>query len=445
MAMHVSRILRKDLVLQTNLRAVSTHTEQSRVKHHPVVVLGGGSGGCSMASRLCRLMGQGNVAVVEPSKRHVYQPLFTLVGAGIKKVTEAEKWMKEVLPTYCVHYQHKVAEFNPEKNQVILDNGDVLEYRFLIVGLGMQNNYHKVDGLQDALHNDPMVCSNYCRTTVEKTFPAFQAFEGGNALFTFPNTPVKCAGAPQKIMYLADEYWRKNGVRDRTDITYKTSIGVIFGVKKYAERLEKIAEKKGINVDFKKELVALDHTKKEATFKKLDSENGDKETCEYNFIHVCPPMSAPDVLKNSKSSLVDQAGFLDLNKHNLQHVKYPNIFGLGDCTNLPTSKTAAAISTQSKILLKTVKEVMMDQKPTGQYDGYTSCPLITGYNKCILAEFDYNLEPLETFPVDQGKERRTAFHMKKDFMPHLYWKGLVNGYWSGPRPYRKLLHFGMSR
>lgn len=444
MATHVSRIIRTQALQILATRAASTQSQNRNVKHYPIVVLGGGSGGCSMASRLCRLLGHGNVAVVEPSKVHCYQPMFTLIGAGLTTVNQSEKLMTDVLPKHCVLYQNKVEEFDPEANQVTLASGEVLSYCYLVIALGLQLNYIKIEGLPEALKYDPMVCSNYARYTVEKTFPALQAFKGGNAIFTFPNTPIKCAGASH-FMYLADECWRNKGVRDKTNITFKTANGVVFAVQKYAESIIEVIEKKDINVDFKRNLIAVDHTKREATFQMLDSESSATETCKFDFIHVTPPMSAPDVLKNSKAPIVDESGYLAVDKYNLQHVTYPNIFGLGDCTNLPTSKTAAAISSQSTVLLQNISDIMNNEKPTEEYDGYTSCPVVTGYNKCILSEFDYNGEPLETFPLDQSKERWLAFQMKEHLMPELYWKGLLTGHWNGPKPFRKIMHLGLCK
>ncbi|XP_052767901.1 sulfide:quinone oxidoreductase, mitochondrial-like [Mya arenaria] len=414
-------------------------------RHYKVVIAGGGTGGCSVGARACRTFGRGNVAIIEPAKHHYYQPMWTLVGAGIKQVENSSALMKDVLPSGCHHYEQRVQEFNPEKNTVILSNGEKLSYDYLVIGLGIQINLNKVEGLIPALKADRNVCTNYVREYVEKTFPAIQDFRGGNAIFTFPNTPIKCAGAPQKIMYLADEYWRKAGVRDKATVMFNTSLGVIFGVKKYAASLMPIVERKGIQLNLRRNLVSVDHSKKTATFELLDSEKGEKITYDYDFLHVAPPMSAPDILKNSTSPIVDASGFLDVNKLTCQHNKFPNIFGVGDCTNIPTAKTAAAIASQNKIVHTGIKEVEAGKQPSGQYDGYTSCPLITGYHHCILAEFGFEGVPLETFPLNQAKERRTMFHMKKDIMPEIYWNMLLKGYWGGPKPYRKIMHLGTGK
>ncbi|XP_053398450.1 sulfide:quinone oxidoreductase, mitochondrial-like [Mercenaria mercenaria] len=405
--------------------------------HHKVVVAGGGTGGCSVSARACRTLGPGTVAVIEPSEKHYYQSMWTLVGGGIKTMDQSEIKTAEVLPKPCKLYKNRVSEFQPDRNMVVLDNGQKLTYDYLVVALGLQINPDKVDGLVDALENDPAVCCNYMKDTVIKTYPAIQNFKGGNAIFTVPNTPIKCGGAPQKIMYLADEYWRNHGVRDKSQILFNTSLDVIFGVPKYATRLSEIVKRKDIQVNFRRNLTSVDHVKKLATFKQLDHDN--EETYNYDFLHAVPPMSAPDVLKNSTSSIVDEGGWLDVNKLTMQHKNFSNIFGLGDCTNVPTSKTAAAVASQNKILLNSLCQVMDGKIPDGKYDGYTACPLVTGYSSCILAEFDFDGKPMETFPIDQSKERRSMFYMKKDVMPQIYWKLFVKGKWGGPKELRKAM------
>ncbi|KAL5019796.1 hypothetical protein ScPMuIL_002688 [Solemya velum] len=424
------------------LRSFSTATPCAADKHYKLLVVGGGTGGCAAASKFASKFGKGHVGIIEPNETHYYQPMWTLVGAGIKRVESSARPMSSCLPRKADWIKCKALSFDPESCKVTCTNGDVISYDYLVVGMGLQLDYHKIKGLPEAFSQDPAVCSNYNRNYVMKTYPALQNFEGGNAIFSFPNTPIKCAGAPQKIMYLAEDYWNRTGKRDKANIMYNTSLGVIFGVKKYADSLLKIVEERNIKVNYKRNLIEVRPDKREAVFQKLDSETVETETFSYNFLHVVPPMSAPDVLK--ESSLVDQTGYMDVNKFTLQHVRYPNIFGIGDCTNVPTSKTAAAVAAQSGILRKNLG-AFIDGRPLPvlEYDGYTSCPLVTGYGKCIMAEFDFNGQPLETFPIDQSKPRRSMYHMKKDVMPELYWKFLIRGNWEGPATYRKLMRFGM--
>ena len=403
--------------------------------YYEVLVLGGGSGGITMSARMKRKVGAGNVAVVEPSKTHYYQPLWTLVGAGAKQLSASARPTESVMPEGVEWIKSRVTALDPDKNCVRLENDVKISYKYLIIALGISLHYEKIKGLPEGFHH-PKIGSNYSVHTVEKTWKALQDFKEGNAIFTFPNTPVKCAGAPQKIMYLSEAYWRKTGKRPKANIMFNTSLGVIFGVKKYADALLKIIEERNIAVNYKCNLIEVRADKQEAVFENLDKP-GETEVHQYEMLHVTPPMGPPDVLINSPVS--DEIGWVDVNKETLQHKKYPNIFGIGDCTNLPTSRTAAAVAAQSGVLDKTISLVMKNQSPTKKYDGYTSCPLVTSYNKVILAEFDYNAQPLETFPIDQSKQRTSMYHMKADMMPFLYWNALLKGYWGGPAPIRKLI------
>ncbi|KAJ7409460.1 Sulfide:quinone oxidoreductase, mitochondrial [Willisornis vidua] len=389
-----------------------------------------------MSARMKRKVGAGNVAVVEPSKSpktvprcplelvfqtHYYQPLWTLVGGGAKQLAASARPTGSVMPKGVEWIKSRVTALDPDKNCIWLENDVKVSYKYLIIALGISLHYEKIKGLPEGFHH-PKIGSNYSVHTVEKTWKAIQDFKEGNAIFTFPNTPVKCAGAPQKIMYLSDAYWRKTGKRSKANIMFNTSLGVIFGVKKYADALLEVIKERNIAVNYKRNLVEVRADKQEAVFENLDKP-GETEVHQYGMLHVTPPMGPPAVLINSPVS--DEAGWLDVDKETLQHKKYPNVFGIGDCTNLPTSKTAAAVAAQSGVLDKTISLVMKNQLPAKKYDGYTSCPLVTGYNKVILAEFDYNAQPLETFPIDQSKERVTMYHMKADMMPFLYWNALL--------------------
>ena len=414
-------------------------------KRYPVVIVGGGSGGCTMAARISRKLGAGAVAVIEPSEVHYYQPLWTLIGAGETKFDRSEKPMKDCLPKKATWIQDKVASIHPEGNHLVTASGEEVQYDYLILAPGIFPNFAAIKGLPEAFEV-PGVCSNYSPVYVLKTEAAIQNFPvtGGNAIFTFPNSPIKCPGAPQKIMYLADHAWRKAGKRDNINIMYNSSLGVIFGVKKYADALWKyVINKRTMDVNLRHNLIEVKGDTKEAVFELLDYP-GETVTFSFEMLHVVPPMKTPEFLRQT-DRLCNEAGFVDVCKHTLRHNVFPNVFSLGDCSSLPTSKTAAAIAGQSAVLSKTFDAVLKGEKPTHFYDGYTSCPLVTGNGKCILAEFDYELQPLESFPLDQGKERYTMFHMKKDAIPFIYWNFMLRGFWNGPKTFRKIAHLGMSK
>ncbi|XP_004709551.1 sulfide:quinone oxidoreductase, mitochondrial [Echinops telfairi] len=368
--------------------------------HYDVLVLGGGSGGITMASRMKRKVGAENVAIVEPSERHFYQPIWTLVGAGAKPLSSSGRPTASVIPAGVEWIKAKVCELNPDKNCIHTDSGKEISYKYLILALGIQLNYEKIKGLPEGFAH-PKIGSNYSVKTVEKT----------------------------------------TGKRPKANIMFNTSLGAIFGVKKYADALLEIIRERDLTINYKQNLIEVRADKQEAVFENLDKP-GETQVISYEMLHVTPPMGPPDVIKTSP--VADAAGWVDVDRETLQHTRYPNVFGIGDCTNLPTSKTAAAVAAQSGILDRTISLVMKNQTPVKKYDGYTSCPLVTGYNRVILAEFDYNAQPLETFPFDQSKERLSMYLMKADLMPFLYWNMMLRGYWGGPAFLRKLFHLGMS-
>lgn len=398
--------------------------------NHRVVVVGGGAAGLNVAGRIRRLAPSLEVLLVEPSEHHYYQPLWTLVGGGVYPRERSQRSMGELIPKGVRWIRDAAQEFRPEENAVLTRGGERLTYDALVVAPGLQINWDAIPGLKEGLGRNG-ICSNYSFESVSSTWAQLQAFRGGRALFTIPSTPIKCAGAPLKIMFLAEDHFRRTGIRDQCQIAYMSAGAAIFRAPKYAKELVKIADARGIDVKYKQELVALRPEAREAVFRDLDS--GEEHVEKYDFIHVTPPMGALDFMK--KSPLADAAGWVEVDKSTLRHVRYPNVYGIGDGSSLPTSKTAAAIRAQGLVLVHNLLGGLRGEAPTDTYNGYTSCPLITGYGRLMLAEFDYNLEPCETFPFDQGQERRSMYWLKKYVMPIIYWKGLVRGRrWPEPWP-----------
>ncbi len=389
-------------------------------KKHQVVIVGGGTAGISVAARLCQK--NLDVAIVEPSEKHYYQPLWTLVGGGIvpKEMTERDE--KDYIPSNATWIKDSIIEFNPQENYLLTKGGQKISYDFLIVAAGIQIDWHKVKGLPEAIGKEG-VCSNYSYQTVDSTWQFIRSFVGGNAIFTQPNTPIKCGGAPQKICYLAEDYFRKNGIRDKANVKFMTATPTIFGSPHYAPTLIKHCEDTGIETKFKYNLTEIRTTSKEAIFNHV--ETGEELIEHYEMMYVTPPMSAPDFLK--QSSLGNEGGWVDVNKETLQHNRYQNIFGLGDSSSLPTSKTGAAIRKQVPVVVENLQKAMKGEKLSAIYDGYTSCPLVTGYDSLIMAEFGYDLKPLETFPIDQNKERYSMYLVKRYLLPQLYWNGMLKG------------------
>ena len=330
--------------------------------------------------------------------------------------------MADVMPRGATWIRDRIVSFEPEKNEVQTESGKTLAYNELVVGAGIQLNWDAVKGLPEAIGKGG-VCSNYGYDKVPYTWESIQAFQGGNAVFTYPATPIKCAGAPQKIMYLAEETFRRRGIREQANVIYASATAGIFGVPKYAEALNKVVADRNIQTQFAKNLVEIRPQSREAVFKDVNS--GEELVLKYDMMHVTPPQGAPNFIK--QSALADEAGWVGVDKHTLQHTKFPNVFALGDCSSLPCSKTGAAVRKQAPVLVQNVIAFRAEKPLSARYEGYASCPLVTGYGKVILAEFGYDGVIMETFPFDQAKERYSMYALKAYGLPSMYWHGMLQG------------------
>lgn len=389
---------------------------------YSILIVGGGTAGITVAAQLRRKYKGSDIAIVEPSKKHYYQPLWTLVGGGVFPKEKSERDEKTLIPPGVAWIQDSIQSFDPDNNSVLTTAGKTIGYDYLVVALGIQVDWNKIPGLSEGIGRQ-QICSNYSYKHVDYTWECIKQFQGGTALFTMPNTAVKCGGAPQKIMYLADDTFRKAGVRDKSQVIFASGQASLFAVEKYRRTLEKVAARKEIDLRFQRNLVALNPDAKEAVFENLATK--EQETIRFDMIHVTPPMGPPDLVKNSV--LANAAGWVDVDKHTLQHPKYKNVFPIGDCSGLPTSKTGAAIRKQAPVLVANLISSMRGQPLSARYNGYTSCPLVTGYGKLVLAEFDYDGKPAETFPIDQSKERYSMYLLKAYGLPALYWNGMLKG------------------
>ncbi|MCF8245047.1 MAG: NAD(P)/FAD-dependent oxidoreductase [Saprospiraceae bacterium] len=392
--------------------------------HHQILIIGGGNAGLSIASQLLHKDSSLKIGIVEPSEKHYYQPAWTLVGAGIFDVNDTIKNEKDFIPKGTTWIKDAVATFQPEQNQVTCKSGDKHTYDYMVVVPGIQLDWHMVKGLKETLGKNG-VTSNYLVEYATYTWELLRNFKGGNAIFTNPNTPIKCGGAPQKIMYLAGDYILKNGLQPKSNIHFYSGGSIIFGVKKYADTLNKVIARYKIQTHFLHNLVEVDGPNKKAWF---EDENGNRVEETFEFIHVTPPQSAPDFIKNSPLAMPDnEFGWVDVDKFTTQHNRYPNIFSCGDASSLPNAKTGAAVRKQAPVLVQNLMHVKNGGQLDAKYTGYGSCPLVTGFGKLVLAEFDYDNNPMETFPFDQSKERWSMWMLKTKVLPWLYWNRILSG------------------
>jgi sulfide:quinone oxidoreductase len=395
-------------------------------EHHRIVIVGGGSAGISVAARLVRA-GQSDVAVVEPAEVHYYQPLWTLVGGGRAPVGESARTELSVMPKKATWIKDRATEIDPEAKTVGLASGRSVGYDFLVVAPGLALDWDRLPGSADALGGDA-VSSNYQVDLAPKTWDIIKGMRRGTAVFTMPSGPIKCAGAPQKIAYLAADWWRKQGVLKDINVILVLPTPKMFGVAEFSAVLEKVAARYGIDVRLQHEAVEIDPVKREMVV--VDNrEGGEKFTIGYDMAHLVPPQSAPAWIKSGP--LADPAnpgGYVEIDKATMRHSRYPEVFSLGDAGSSPNSKTGAAIRKQAPVVTENLLAVMAGKEPTASYDGYASCPLTTARNRMLLAEFDYTMKPHPTIPViDTKKERYDMWLLKRYGLPFMYWNMMLKG------------------
>ncbi len=395
-------------------------------KHHSVLIIGGGAAGVSTANNLRRKNSTIDIALVEPSEKHYYQPGFTIIGGGAYTLKRATKNEASLIHSSVTWIKDFAESFQPDDNKVTLKSGDVISYDFLVVCPGLQLDFDKIDGLVETLGKNG-VCSNYSADTVEYTWETLQKIESGNTLFTQPPMPIKCAGAPQKIMYLAADRFRKKGIADKVNVEFCNAGPGMFGVPFFAKALSKVIADYGITTSFSHNLVAIDGEAKKATFEVTDADGKkSKVTKEFDMIHVTPPQSAPDFIKSSP--LANEGGWVDVHQGTLQHNKFSNVFGLGDVAATPNAKTAAAVRKQVPVVVDNILKLLDKKELIEGYDGYGSCPLTTSLNTVMLAEFSYGGKVTPSFPFLDPRTNSRLWWFGKTFgFPFLYWQIMIKG------------------
>lgn len=413
-----------------------------KIMKHQIIIVGGGTGGIMTATQLLKKNRSLDIAIIEPSEVHYYQPAWTLVGAGAFDFAKTKKATASIMPKGVKWIKDKVVSLEPENNQLTTENSGSLNYDYLVLSPGLVYDLDGIEGLRDSLGKNG-VCSNY--TNPNYTWECIKNFKGGNAVFTQPVTPIKCGGAPQKIAYLAADYFRKNKIK--AEVVFATPGSVIFGVKEFAKTLMEVIFRYGIHFKPHYAPVKIDGINKLVYFKSVAPEenqcvinegnvlneefHGESEiVMPFDILHLAPPQMAPDFIRNS--SLANAQKWLDVDITSLQHLRFRNIFGLGDVAALPTAKTGAAIRKQAPVVVENIL-AMINENKLGHsvYEGYSSCPLVTGYGKMVLAEFKYDnvrdSDPFLSKFIDTTKEKRSMWILKKYGLPYLYWKKMLKG------------------
>ncbi|WLI32769.1 FAD/NAD(P)-binding oxidoreductase [Pseudomonas sp. FP818] len=390
-----------------------------------IVVIGGGSAGIGLLASLLKRDPQLNIILIEPSAEHYYQPAWTLVGGGAHDIRKTMRPMARVLPDGVTWVQAAVSQLLPDEQALVLDSGQRVTWNNLIVCPGLRLAWEKIQGLEQTLgHNG--VTSNYSYQHAPYTWQLVQQLKGGKAIFTQPAMPIKCAGAPQKAMYLSCDHWLKQGDLNTIDVEFNLAGAALFGVATFVPPLMNYVEKYGVQLAFNSNLIKVDGPARKAWFEVKDAEgNTNVEEKSFDMLHVVPPQVAPDFIRHSP--LADAAGWCEVDPHSLQQVRYPHIFALGDVCSTSNAKTAAAVRKQIVVVAENLLALRRQAPLPLKYDGYGSCPLTVEKGKVVLAEFGYGGRLLPTFPLDPTVARRSAWFLKATLLPWFYWNGMLKG------------------
>jgi sulfide:quinone oxidoreductase len=403
----------------------ATGAANDKLTQYEIVIVGAGSAGIAAASSLLKRAPNAQIAIIDPSSQHYYQPAWTLVGRGVFDSKKTVRPMASLIPEGAQWVQHAVSEFLPDHNRVRLDNGDLIAYRQLIVCPGLRLAWEKIEGLQQTLGRNG-VTSNYRYDLAPYTWQLVSQLKQGKALFSQPAMPIKCAGAPQKAMYLSCDYWLRQGALKQIEVEFHNAGTALFGVAAFVPPLMRYVKKYQAHLVFESTLVKVDGEKKLAWFDIKDGAgNISRQEKPFDMLHAVPPQVAPDAVRNSPLANLD--GWCEVDPASLQHVRYRNVFALGDACSTSNAKTVAAIRKQAVVVTHNLLAVRTGKALSARYDGYSACPLTVEKGKVILAEFGYGGKLLPTFRLDPTIARRSAWFLKTAVMPWIYWKLMLKG------------------
>lgn len=397
---------------------------QVRTSAH-IMIAGGGAAGLAMASRLSRALDGARITMIEPRREHRFQPGFTLVYAGVWRPADVLTRTARYVPSAVRWVEAMVAEIDPEAKAVVLSNGEKLNYDFLVVATGLDLDYRAIEGMDESLIGKEGIGSIFAGAeAAAASGRAFEAYaeKGGLALFGRPATEMKCAGAPLKVTFLADDAMRRRGNRAKAHIEYLAHSGVVFAVQPVNERVSAMFAERDIKVRYHHVLRAIDPGRRRAVF---DTREG-KAEYDYDYIHVVPPMRAPDAVRNSplrwQEGPLAADGWVEVDRGTLRHTRYPEVFAVGDVAGVPRGKTAASVKWQVPVAADGIVSTIAGRESTERYNGYTSCPLITGVGRAMLIEFDYEGRLTPSFPfIDPLKEMWISWFIEEQALKPTYY------------------------
>ena len=366
-----------------------------------IVIAGAGAAGLSAAVQLTQRLEGAEISIIDAHKDHFYQPGFTLIAGGLKPASYSVSATADYIPEGVKWIQEQIAEFDPVGNRIVTERGQKIDYDFLIVATGLRLDYAAIQGMDTELIGKNGLGSVYAGpSAAAATWQAMSKFadKGGVGVFCRPKTEMKCAGAPIKYTFITDDYLRRRGNRDKSELIYAAHNKALFSVPIVSEKVRMLYQDRQVKVQYDHVLSAINPEKRIASFQ---TPSGTTEI-KYDFINVIPPMRAPEAVRNSPLRWQEGAfaadGWMEVDKSNLRHRRFPNVFGVGDVAGVPKGKTAASVKWQVPVAVDHLVAAIEGKKSSLIYTGYTSCPLITRLGRAMLVEFDYQDNLVPSFP-----------------------------------------------
>lgn len=412
------------LALAAASASTSAQAQRVATKAH-IVIAGSGLGGLALAHRLSSDLSGAKITVIDAKEVHNYQPGYTLVATGVWPVSKTIDSNADLMPSGVEWIKEMVAEFDPAANTVVTSGGTRITYDYLVVAMGTYQDWTQIEGMDvKAIGQNGLTSVYPSSDAAVATWAAMDAFrqKGGNAIMTLPHTFLKCAGAPLKMTFMLRDRLAQAGTMEKSKVDFYSALPNIFSVKVVNDNVIERWGPLGVNLHTKQKLTAVDIGGRKATFvtpEGVSSEVG------YDFIHVVPPMRAPDAVKNSdlsaKEGVMAAGGWLEVDKTTLQHRRYPNVFGLGDINGTPRGKTAATVKKSAPIVARHVVDLIAGRPLSQQFDGYTSCPMIVREGSAMLIEFDHDGKLTPSLPmIEPLQESYFAWLMKVRMLKPAY-------------------------
>ncbi len=397
-----------------------------------IVILGAGAAGIAMANRLRRSIDGARITLLGARKEHHYQPGYTMIASGLWPVKRVLSSTSQWLGNGIDWLAQDVTAIDARQQRVELSNQQQLTYDLLVVATGCQLNYHEIEGFDISMIGQHGIGSVYASPAAAQAtseqIDALVSKGEGRALFTLSNTPLKCAGAPLKMTFTTLSRLEKTGQRERFQVDFFSPYqNRVFAVPTYNDFVLKRWQEQKVGFFDQRVLTGLDVANRTAYFAHTD---GSRSREPYDFIHLVPPMSAPDVIKASDLVWHDgpfAGNWLEVDQYSLQHRRYPNVFGVGDVIGTPFGKTAASVKMQAPVAERNILAFLSGQPLSARYNGYTSCPLITSIGRAILSEFGYEGKLLPSFGFISPTEESWLVWMMKEQMLQPAYNAMLHG------------------